>query len=273
MVKIISLVTGASSGLGGCIAKELCKKGHTVYVTARRAEKLKTLKLMCSPFKGKIIPIPGDLTDFKFRIRLIKTILKKSRKIDYLINNAGYGSAVEFTKQPYKDIVNMFNLNIIAYEHLIQLILPSMKRRKKGRIINISSVTSFTPLPYFATYNATKAAVTNFTKALAYELIGTGVSVSAVLPARMKTGFANVAFKCSKLSSKKHKECVRKWNKIAEAPEKVAKNIVKKLDSKCLIIMPTLGAKALLVLSYIPGLLYAFRRFFMLEGTKKDLVK
>lgn len=270
-MSIISLVTGASSGLGECIAKNLCKKGHSVYVTARRTKKLKALKIMCSPFKGKIIPISGDLTKPNFRKRLIKTILKKSRKIDYLINNAGYGSAVEFEKQSLKDIENMFNLNIIAYEHLTQLVLPSMKKRKKGRIINISSVVTFTPLPYFATYNATKAAVMNFTKSLSFELIGTGVSISAVLPARMKTGFAHVAFKCGKLPKKHYNECIKKFNKIAGSPDKIAKFIVKNLDNKCLLLMPTLRAEFLLFLSYIPGLLYILTKLLITSKAKKDL--
>lgn len=247
---IISLVTGASSGLGREISKLLCHKGHVVYVVARSTDKLKELKKECKDFVGEIRPVPGDLTDINFRKRLVSKILKKSKKIDFLFNNAGFGTAIEFDKQPIEDSINMFNLNVIAYEHLASLVLPSMKKMKKGKIIFTSSIVAFTPLPYFATYNATKGAVFNFVRSLRYELKNTGVSASVVLPARMKTDFGKEAFKCYK--DHVHNKCLKKWNKQAGSPYNVAKKVVRSLNSKRLLVLPGLKPKLFYLLTHIP---------------------
>tara|TARA_Y100000310_G_C20627846_1_gene786955 strand:+ start:275 stop:664 length:390 start_codon:yes stop_codon:yes gene_type:complete len=125
--KKISLVTGASSGLGRDIAKLLCAKEHIVYVTARRKELLEELKKECSEEKGEIRIISGDLTDSKVRINLISQILKQAGKIDYLINNAGYGKLINLENVEYKDIEGMFQLNAVAGEHLVA---PACCKRK-----------------------------------------------------------------------------------------------------------------------------------------------
>ncbi|MDP6587326.1 MAG: SDR family NAD(P)-dependent oxidoreductase, partial [Anaerolineales bacterium] len=100
----VSLVTGASSGLGRELAKLLCKKGHIVYSTARRKEKLLELQEECEGEKGEIRIIAGDLLDSKFRAKLIKTIITRARHIDYLFNNAGYGTLIHFEHQTLEDI-------------------------------------------------------------------------------------------------------------------------------------------------------------------------
>ena len=143
----------------------------------------------------------------------------------------------------YKDIEGMFQLNAVAGEHLTQLVIPSMKKLKKGRIINISSIVAFEPPVFFATYNATKYAVYGFTKSLSYELKGTGVSTSVVFPSRMKTPFWTVAFKCKGLTGDKQKTCVEEWTKKANGSMPVAKYIVRKLDSDKLILLPGLLSK------------------------------
>ncbi len=269
--KKISVVTGASSGLGRDIAKLLCEKGHVVYSIARRREKLLELKKECSSFKGEIKVVVGDLTDKKFRERLITRILKETKKINYLINNAGYGKLTNFENIDYKDIEGMFALNVIAGEHLTQLALPSMKQRKRGRIINISSVVVFTPPVYFATYNASKSAIYNFSRTLSYELKGTGVSISVVFPARMKTPFWIVAFKCKGLTGEQQKTCRDKWMKQAGESMTVAKYIVKHLDSKKLILLPGFLPKLYYCLRHFPCFLDFIAKNFMLPKTKKKL--
>ena len=235
---MVSLVTGASSGLGRDIAKLLCKKSHTVYVVARRKDKLLELQKECSKEPGKIKIIEGDLTDIKFRIKLINQILKESNKIDYLINNAGYGKLEQLERIEFKDIEGMIQLNVTALQHLTQLVLPSMKQKKSGKIINISSIAAFEPQAYFATYNSTKFAVHGFTRSLKYELKNTGVSTSVVFPPRMNTSFWVVAFKCKRLSDAKQKNCIEEWNKKSTGSLAVAKYIVKNLNSKRLLILP-----------------------------------
>ena len=238
---LISLVTGASSGLGRVLAELLCEKGHRVYVVARRKNLLEELKKQCKNLKGEITIISGDLSEGSFRKKLVSQILKKEKKIDYLFNNAGFGRAIFFEKQNKKEIEDMFKVNIIAYEHLSGLVLPSMKKLNSGRIINIGSVVAFTPLPYFTTYNSTKSAVYGFNRSLIYELKDFKITSTIVLPARMKTGFADNAYSCYK--EKGRNMCIEEFNKIAESPYVVAKDIIKNMDKGKEVITPTLRAK------------------------------
>ena len=242
-VKKISIVTGASSGLGREIAKLLSEKGQRVYVVARREKALLELKKECSKNKGEIRVIAGDLTDSKFRENLILRVLKESKKIDYLINNAGFGKLTDLENTELSSIKSMYALNAIAGQDLIRLSLPSMRRRKQGRIINVSSVVSFVPPAYFSIYNATKAAVHNFSKSLSYELVGSGVSISVLFPARMDTPFWIVAFRCKALTGREQNTCVTNWTKGSTKSLKVAEYLVKNLDSRRLVLLPGLMPK------------------------------
>tara|TARA_Y100000310_G_scaffold345843_1_gene471051 strand:+ start:8541 stop:9203 length:663 start_codon:yes stop_codon:yes gene_type:complete len=186
------------------------------------------------------VPIVGDLSDDKFREKIVSTVLKKEKKIDYLFNNAGFGRSTFLENQSADEIRNLFEINVGAYAHLISLVLPSMKKRNSGRIINTGSVVAFTPLPYFTIYNATKSAVYALNRSLRYELKGSGVSSTVVLPARMKTGFAERAYDCYMKNGKK--VCVEKFNKIAGSPRQVAEVVVKNMDKGKEVITPTAKA-------------------------------
>ncbi len=248
ITKKITFVTGASSGLGRALAELLCEKGHKVYVTARRKNLLEELKKQCAKLGGEIIVISGDISDGNFREELISQILKKEKRIDYLFNNAGFGRAVKFEDQNTKEIQKMFEVNIIAYEHLARLVLPSMKKLNRGRIINIGSVVAFTPLPYFTVYNSTKSAVYGFNRSLRYELKNTKVTTTVALPARMKTGFAEIAYDCYEKNGKEM--CVIKFNKSAGSPYEVARNIIKNMDKGKEVITPTFKAKLWYTMRY-----------------------
>jgi len=270
--KRVSIVTGASSGLGREIAKLLCEKGHIVYVVARRKNLLENLKKECSEFKGKIKPLAGDLTSASFREKIVSQVLRESGKIDYLINNAGFGKLTSFENTDIKDIEGMYALNVIAGEHLTQLALPIMKKRKRGKIVNIASVVAFVPPAYFSVYNATKAAVFNFSKSLSYELVDSGVSVSVLFPARMNTPFWVVAFKCKGLKGKKHATCAANWSKNSVAPTRVARYLIRKLDSQNLVLLPGFLPKFYYyVVSHIPFLNSLVMKFVVGPKTKKTL--
>jgi short-subunit dehydrogenase len=236
-MKEVSLVTGSSSGLGREIAKLLCEKGLIVYVVARRKEKLLELQKECKKEKGEIKIIAGNLTDFNFREKLIAQILKQEKKINYLINNAGFGRAVKLEDMNHKEIKDMFEVNVVAYVHLANLVLLGMKKKNSGRIINIGSVVAFTPLPYFTVYNSTKSAIYGFNRSLRYELKDSKVTSTIVLPARMKTGFAEKAYNCYIKDGKR--VCVERFNKIAGDPLVVARKVVDNLDSGKEVILPT----------------------------------
>tara|TARA_Y100000310_G_scaffold77162_1_gene73725 strand:- start:9876 stop:10694 length:819 start_codon:yes stop_codon:yes gene_type:complete len=261
MEKEVCLVTGASSGLGKALAELLCEKGHKVYVVARRENLLKQLKRDCEKFEGKIILIPGDLTDIKFREKIISTIIEKEKRIDYLFNNAGFGKATLLENQDSEIIKNMLEVNVNSYVHLASMALKYMKKENKGRIINTGSVVAFTPLPYFTVYNLTKSAIYGFNRSLRYELRDSNVTTTVVLPARMKTDFAKTAFHCDDNETKQM--CVERFNKIAGDPKKVAKKIVKNMDKGKEVITPTFKAK-----------LWYFMRYFgfVVDFTMKNFM-
>lgn len=255
---MVSIVTGSSSGLGRDVASLLCKKGLVVYVVARSKDKLLALQKECAGYSGKIKIVSGDLTDSKFRAGLISLVLKKEGRVDYLINNAGFGRAIIFEKMKGDEIRQMVELNLVAYEHLVSLVLPSMKKVNSGKIINVGSVVAFTPLPYFTVYNSTKAGVYSFNRSLRYELKGFGVSSKVVLPARMKTGFADKAYDCYVENGKKI--CVERFNSGAGSSMKVAKVIVRKLDSGTEVITPTFKAKLWYFMRYFGWIVDLFMK-------------
>jgi len=270
--KKISIVTGASSGLGRDIAKLLSEQGHRTYVIARREKELIKLKKECSKNKGEIRVIAGDLTHSKFRVRLITQVLKESKKIDYLINNAGFGKVTDLESMEFSNIRSMYSLNAIAGQDLIRLTLPSMKKRKQGRIINVSSVVSFVPPAYFSVYNATKAAVYNFSRSLSYELIGSGVSISVLFPARMDTPFWTVAFRCKDLTGKEQKVCIQTWRKSSTKSFDVAQYLVRNIDSKRLVLLPGFLPKLYYyVVKNIPFLNNLVAKYTIGPKTKKML--
>ena len=262
----VSLVTGASSGLGRVLAELLCEKGHRVYIVARRKNLLEELKKQCKDLKGEIIIISGDISEGNFREKLISQILKKEKRIDYLFNNAGFGRSIIFEKQNKKEIEDMFRVNIIAYEHLANLVLPYMKKTNSGRIINTGSVVAFTPLPYFTAYNSTKSAVYSFNRSLRYELKDSKVTTTVVLPARMKTGFAENAYNCYK--EKGRNMCIEEFNKIAESPYVVARNIIKNIDKGKEVITPTFRAKIWYLTRYF-GFVVDFAMKYILGPKEK----
>ena len=256
-----SVVTGASSGLGREIARILSEKGETVYAIARSKKNLLELQKECGKNHGKIKIIDGDLTDKKFREEVVSKIIKSEKKIDYFFNNAGVGRAILFEKQEYKDIENMIELNLLAYGHLTRLVLPHMKKRNKGRIIHIGSVVAFTPLPYFTIYDVTKSAIYAFNRALRYELKDSKVTSTIVLPARMKTGFADKAYDCYKKNGKD--VCVARFNSKGKNPKSVAENIIKKMDSGKEVILP----------SFLSWFWYTMRYFgFFVDFAMKNIL-
>lgn len=267
----ISLVTGASSGLGEQIAKLLCEKGHVVYVTARRKEKLIELQKDCKKQGGQIKIISGDLSSYEFREKLIKTILKKEGKLDYLVNNAGFGRSTLFDRQDPMEVKNMFEVNVVAYMHLTKLALTAMKKAKKGRLIHIGSVVAFTPLPYFTVYNSTKSAIYGFNRSLRYELKDSPVTSTVVLPARMKTGFAESAYDCYKKYGKTM--CVDKFNSIAGSPYKVAQSIVKHIDSGREVITPTFKASMWYLTRYVGSIVDFFMKNVLGPKERKHILK
>ncbi len=188
------LITGASSGIGEEFAKRLDQLGANLILTARSEDKL--LKLAATMNNAHVIA--GDLSKKEFPEELYNKIKNKGIDIDILINNAGFGYSGKFLDTSMQNYEEMINLNICSLTHLTHLFLKDMVLNNKGGIINISSLASFQPIPYFSIYAATKAFVTSFTLSLYEEYREKNVRILGVCPGYTKTNFNKRAHMSSK---------------------------------------------------------------------------
>ncbi|MGJ5815141.1 SDR family NAD(P)-dependent oxidoreductase [Paludibaculum fermentans] len=179
----VALVTGASSGIGAALSTQLRRLGARLVLTGRSIERLSAVAL------PEDLVIHGDLCDSSFRETLIQRSLDHFGCIDLLINNAGYGLYAPPTQAPLDDVRAMFELNLFAPLHLIQLAAPLMKERGGGMIVNISSVAGRLTLPWLSMYSASKFALCALSEGLRSELSSTGVQVMTVCPGYVKTNF------------------------------------------------------------------------------------
>ncbi len=187
MDKKIALVTGASSGIGKATVLELFSRGFIVYGAARNKDKLQELD------KKGINSVVLDITDDSSMISCINEILRKESRIDILVNNAGYGSYGAIEDVPLPEARHQFEVNLFGLARMIQLVLPSMRKNKYGKIVNISSVAGKVATPFGGWYHATKFAVEGLSDCLRMELIPFGIDVIIVEPGGIKTNWGKIA--------------------------------------------------------------------------------
>src|SRR5712692_3252607 len=185
-----TLITGASSGIGEAFARKLAARGHNLLLVARSEDKLITL---CNEL-GRIKSIRAqfvtmDLSEREAAARLFEETTKRELEIDLLINNAGFGSMGDFGKLDLARELNMIDLNIRSLVELTHRFLAPMRERKSGAIINVASTAGFQPVPFMATYAATKAFVLSFSEALWEENRPYGIRVMALCPGVTETNF------------------------------------------------------------------------------------
>lgn len=186
-----ALVTGASSGIGRDMARELSKKGYDLVLVSRDEDKLKKLKEELEENKTEIEVIAMDLSVEEN----CKELHKKVDNIDILINNAGFGDCGNFTKTSLEKDINMIKTNIIAYHILTKLYLTDMKQKNSGKILNVASIAGFMPGPLMATYYATKNYVVKLSEGIREELKKehSKVQISILCPGPVETNFNKVA--------------------------------------------------------------------------------
>src|SRR5204862_7711980 len=189
----LALVTGASSGIGTALARELARHGHDLVLTARRAAPMEALAAALRALGAGASVIPADLSKPGAAAALADDLAALGLHIDILVNNAGLGALGRFDRMDPSRIGDMLQVNIVALTELTRLLLPGMIARGHGRIMLVSSVAGFQPGPRMAVYFATKAYVTSLGEALAYELRRTGVSVTVLCPGATETEFFAVA--------------------------------------------------------------------------------
>ena len=193
-MKKVALITGASAGIGKELAVVHTEKGGDVILVARREDRLVQLKKeLEQKHNCAVHVIAKDLTEENASKEVFETIKNQGLEVDYLINNAGFGGHGKFHEREWQHDLDMIKLNIIALTELTRLFLPEFVKRKSGKVLNVSSTASLLPGPLQAVYFATKAYVTSFSNAIAEELRGTNVTVTALLPGATETEFAQTS--------------------------------------------------------------------------------
>jgi len=179
MEKRVVLITGASSGIGNAAATYLRKKGHNVYGASRTAStgtfSFKTLKM--------------DVTSNNSVNEAISRIINMEGRIDVLINCAGFGLAGSIEDTSADEAKDLFETNFFGLFRACKAVIPEMRKRKAGLIINIGSLAGLVPIPFQAFYSSSKYAVESFTEALRIELLPFGIRVVLIEPGDYKTGF------------------------------------------------------------------------------------
>jgi len=190
-----ALITGASSGLGVEFARQLAPHANALVLTARRHDRLQTIKaeLSRSYPNLSIYCYALDLADLDAVERFTRWLSDEGVRINFLVNNAGLGDHTLFQASEWAKVKAMLDVNITALTRLTHSLLPVLRSFEDSAILNVSSSASFLPVPQLAVYAATKAYVTSFSEALRAELRGTGVSVTALCPGPVDTEFGDVA--------------------------------------------------------------------------------
>jgi hypothetical protein len=196
-----ALVTGASGGIGLALARLLAADGHDLVLVARSGDKLAALADELGAAHGVAVTVlPADLSRPEAPAELAAALDARGIAVDLLVNNAGYGLYGAFTETSFDAERAMIQVNVLAVTELTKRLLPAMVARGRGRILNVASTAAFQPGPLMAVYYATKAFVLSFSEALANELEGTGVSVTALCPGPTESGFqASAKMEASKL--------------------------------------------------------------------------
>ena len=185
----VTLVTGASAGLGAEFARQCAAKGQELVLVARRRERLDALAAEL----GGAHVLDADLAGPGAPARVIAEVAALGLTIETLINNAGFGLAGRFDAQPPDRQTEMIDLNVRALTELCRLVLPEMRERRRGFILNVASTAAFQAGPNMAVYYAGKAYVLSLSEALHQEAKGSGVHVTALCPGPVKTEFFEVA--------------------------------------------------------------------------------
>lgn len=196
MEKKVILITGASSGIGFDAAQTLARQGHTVYAAARRVEKMEPLQ------SDGVKVMRMDVTDSASMAEGVKTVLDAERRIDVLVNNAGYGYFGAVENVTMEEARRQVEVNVFGLAELCKLVLPVMRKQGSGRIINTSSIAGKMVLPFGAWYHVSKFSVEALSDALRMEMRPFGVDVVLIEPGGIKTDWGIIAAKHLAESSK-----------------------------------------------------------------------
>jgi short-subunit dehydrogenase len=228
-----ALVTGASSGIGEVFARAMAERGANLVLSARSQNKLEVLaQELRERFGTSVEVLACDLSAPGAGAALAARLAQQDVRIDVLVNNAGFGLFGQLHEVEPARTSQQLHLNVAALTELTCALLPQMRARDHGAIVNVASTAAFQPLPYMAVYAATKTYVLSFTEALWAETRGTGVRVTAVCPGATETAFFDTA--------SEHASVGRRM-----APEKVVASAFSALDRRRCSVIPGLRNRLL----------------------------
>jgi short-subunit dehydrogenase len=228
MSRGVTLITGASAGLGAEFARQCRKRGDELVLVARRRDRLEAL---ATELGGSHVVV-ADLAQPGAPARMLAEVEALGLEIETLINNAGFGVTGRFDKAPADRLLEMIDLNVRALTETCRLVLPAMVGRGRGAILNVASTAAFQAGPNMAVYYASKAYVLSFTEALHQENKDKGVKVSALCPGPTATEFFDVAESSGSTLAK-----------MATDPVAVVTAGLKGLERNRAITIPGLGNK------------------------------
>jgi short-subunit dehydrogenase len=185
------VVTGASSGIGRCLAEQAAQRGARVALVARSAERLDEVALAIHSAGGEAVAIPADVTSDADRRRLLQTIVETFGGLDVLVNNAGVGSFGHFAESSETILRQVFEVNFFAPAELIRLAVPILKDGRQPAIVNVASMCGRCALPAWTEYSASKFALCSLTESLRGELVRYGIDVLLVLPGLTSTSLGH----------------------------------------------------------------------------------
>lgn len=189
----VTIVTGASSGIGAAIAQRFAAAGSRVAISARREGKLREVADRITSAGGEALPIPGDVTDYAQVRALVDATLERFGQVDHMVNNAGHALAKSLVESSIEEIDGQIDSNLRGVCYGCRAVLPHMMERRRGHVINIGSICSLRHYPNYAAYVAAKFAVLGFTRSVYEEVRPFGIRMNVLCPAAVNTAWADVA--------------------------------------------------------------------------------
>lgn len=231
----VAVITGASSGIGAEIARELSRRGHELVLVARSADRLQSLADEL-PTTAHVVPV--DLTDREARAGLLTELESRGLTVQVLVNNAGFSTLGPVHRSDPAGEVRMVEVDVVAVADLCSRFLPGMVERGRGAVLNVASTAAFQPLPGQASYGAAKAFVLSYTRSISAELKGTGVSATVLCPGPVATGFGEAAG----FTKEETEEALPRfmWLPAAE----VARAAVDGMDKGTVVVIPGFANRA-----------------------------
>jgi NAD(P)-dependent dehydrogenase (short-subunit alcohol dehydrogenase family) len=220
----VAIVTGASAGIGAATTRALHAAGYRVFGTYRK------------PPASRVLGVEYlvlDVTSDESVKALVAQVLEQAGRIDLLVNNAGVGLIAGAEESSLEQAKSLFEVNLFGLIRVTKAVLPTMRRQRAGRIVNISSVMGLIPAPFMALYGASKHAVEGYSESLDHEIRGSGIRVVLVEPAYTRTSFEGNVYQADQQlevygSARTNAEAVmRDAMKTADSPELVADAVVK----------------------------------------------